>query len=140
MPLYADLAAMQARYEERDLVQLTDVANAGTVDEARIDQSLAKADALIKGYVASRHGDAAALAGHPLLSDIACDLAFADLWRSDPPEFVKLRRKEAVESLKAIAAGTIKLDNGVEEVAPRPGQILTSGPDRLFGRDNLGGY
>lgn len=140
MPLFADLAAMQARFEERELVQLTDVSQVGAIDAARIDQALAKADAIIKGYLAARHADAAGFAGHPLLSDAACDLAFADLWRSEQPEHVKQRRKEAIETLKAISGGTIKLDDGVEEAAPRPGQILTSGPDRTFSRDTLGGY
>lgn len=140
MPLYADLAAMQARFEERDLVQLTDVAGNGTIDEARVGQALAKADTLIRGYVASRYADAAALAGNPLLTEIACDLAFADLWRSEQPEIVKTRRKEAVQALNDIAGGKIKLDNGQDEAAPRPGQILTSGPERVFGRSTLSGY
>ena len=140
MPLFATLAAMQARFEERDLVQLTDVAGAGVVDAARIDQALVKADAIITGYVAARHADAAGLAGNPMLADVACDLAFADLWRSEQPEHVKQRRKEAVETLKAISAGSIKLDGGTEEAAPRPGQILTSGPERRLSRDSLAGY
>jgi len=140
MPIFADLSAMQARFEERDLIELTDVAGADVIDAARIDQALAKADAIIKGYIAVRHADSASFAGHPLLSDAACDLAFADLWRTEQPDHVKTRRKEAIETLKAISAGTMKLDGGMETAAPRPGQIYTSGPERKLGRDNLGGY
>ncbi len=140
MPLFADLAAMQARFEERDLVQLTDVSGVSAIDAARIDQALVKADAVITGYVAARHADAAGFAGNLLLSDIACDLAFADLWRTEQPEHVKQRRKEAVQQLKDIAAGAIKLDGGVEQAAPRPGQIYVSGPERQLGRDALVGF
>lgn len=140
MPVFADLAAMQARFEERDLIQLTDAQGVGVIDAARIDQALLRADAEIVGYVARRHADAAAFAGHPKLSDIACDLAFVDLWRSDPPEWVKERRKAAFQQLRDISSGVFVLDNGQEEAAPRPGQILTSGADRLLGRDRLVGF
>lgn len=141
MPLFADLSAMQERFEERDLIQLTDQSETGTIDSARVDKALDKADALIKGYVAARHADVPALAGHPILTEVACDIAFADLWRSDQPEFVKTRRKEAIATLEAIARGTVKLDDGTETARPRAdGSILISGPDRRFGRDSLGGY
>lgn len=140
MPLFADLAAMQARFEDRDLLQLSDDANNGAIDAARIDQALEAADALITSYIAARHKDVAALAGNAVLQDIACDIAFARLWRSNMPEWVKERRKDAIRSLADFAAGKIKLDGGEEEAAPRPGAIhVTSDPQR-FGRDKLGGY
>lgn len=140
MPLFADLAAMQERFEERDLIQLTDEAGMGAVDEAKVDRALVSADALITGYIAARHRDTASFAGNPILIDIACDYAFSLLWKSDPPEWVSDRRKMAIARLEKISAGTIKLDQGEEQAAPRPGQILTSGPERRFDRDTLGGY
>lgn len=140
MPLFADLAAMQERFEERDLVQLTDEAGVGTIDAARVDRALSSADALITGYVAARHRDTASLAGHPILTDVACDYAFSLLWKSDTPEWVLTRRKLAIATLEKISAGSVKLDQGEELAAPRPGQILTSGPERRFDRDSLDGY
>ena len=140
MPVFADLAAMRERFEERDLIQLTDEAGNNAIDAARIDRALAKADGLITGYVASRHNNVSALAGHVILADVACDLAFADLWRTEQPEHVKERRKAAIQTLKDIAAGTIKLDDGQETAPARPGQILTSGDQRHMGRSNLDGY
>ncbi len=140
MPVFADLAAMQARFEERDLIELTDAAQADVIDADRIDRALLKADALITGYVAARHADVASLAGNSILADVACDIAFADLWRSEQPDWVKARLKGAMAQLEAISKGTIKLDGGTEEAAPRPGQILTSGPERTFDRDGLRSY
>ncbi|MBD3728758.1 MAG: DUF1320 domain-containing protein [Sphingomonadales bacterium] len=140
MPLFADLAAMQARFEDRDLLQLTDDDNSGTIDAARIDAALDRSDALITSYLAARYRDTASLHGHALLTDIACDYAFALLWRSDPPEWVAQRRKDAVARLRDIAAGTIKLDQGEEANAARPGQILVSTDPPRFGRDKLAGY
>lgn len=140
MPVFADLAAMQARFEERDLLQLTDHDGSGTIDAARIDAVLGSADTLITSYVAARHADTAALAGHRLLADIACDYAFWLLWRSNPPEWVSERRKAAIRQLEQIAAGTIKLDQGEETAAPRPGQILTSTDPQRFGRKNMDAF
>ncbi len=140
MPLFADLAAMQARFEERDLIQLSDDDNSGGIDAARIDQCLVGADNLIKGYIAARHKNVESFAGNQLLADIACDYAFSQLWRSDPPDWVVTRRKDALKQLSDIAAGKIKLDDGQETADPRPGAIhVTSDPQR-FGRDNLKGY
>lgn len=140
MPLYADLAAMQARFDSRDLIELSDAAGTGALVPERIDQSLIVADNLIRGYVAARHKQVEALAGNPLLTDIACDLAFADLWRSDLPEWVKDKRKTALSKLADISAGKIKLDSGEEEAAPRPGAIHISSAPQRFGRDRLEGY
>lgn len=139
MPLFADLTAMQARFEEADLIQLTDEAHAGVIDAAKVDRALASADALITSYVANRHNDTAGFAGHPVLTDVACDYAFSLLWKSDPPEWVKDRRKLALATLDKISSGAVKLDAGEETAAARPGQILTSGPERKLG-GNLGGY
>lgn len=140
MPIFADLAAMQARFEARDLLQLTDHENTGDIIAERIEDKLTSADALITGYVARRHRNTAQFAGNMILRDIACDYAFYLLWRSDAPEWVIDRKKAALKQLEQIAAGTLMLDAGEETAAPRPGQILTSTADKQFGRDNLGGF
>lgn len=140
MSIFADLAAMQARYETRDLLQLSDHDNTGAIDGARIEDKLASADAMIIGYVARRHRDTAQLAGNAILRDIACDYAFYLLWRSDAPDWVIERKKSAIRQLEQIADGKLMLDQGEETAAPRPGQIITSTADKQFGRDNLGGF
>lgn len=140
MPLFADLTAMQARFEEADLIQLTDEAGAGVIDVAKIDQKLASADALITSYIAVRHKDTASFAGHPVLTDVACDYAFSLLWKSDPPKWVEDRRKLALSTLDKISNGSVKLDQGVETAAARPDQIITSGPERRLGSDSLRGF
>lgn len=140
MSIFADLAAMQARFEARDLLQLTDHENTGEIVAARIEDKLASADALITGYVARRHRNTGQFAGNAILRDIACDYAFYLLWRSDAPEWVIDRKKAALKQLEQIAAGTLMLDAGEETAAPRPGQILTSTAEKRFGRDNMGSF
>lgn len=140
MPIFATPADMRSSFEERDLIQLTDVDGMGAMDEARVERELASADAIIIGYVAARYKDAPALAGGTLLRDVACNLAFAALWKTDVPKWVDDRRRQAVETLTRIAAGTIKLDDGTEQSAPRPGAILTSGAPRGLTRESLREY
>ena len=140
MPLFASLTDMQARFEEAELIQLSDEAGAGVIDAARIDQKLASSDALITSYIAARHRDTASFAGHPLLTDVACDYAFSLLWKTDPPKWVEDRRKIAISTLKSISDGTIKLDQGEEQAAPRPDAIITSGSERKLGRDSMSGF
>ena len=72
MPVFADLAAMQARFEARDLLELSDQDGSGELDQARIDRALESADATILSHIAARHKDAAALAGNPVLTDAGC--------------------------------------------------------------------
>ena len=140
MSIFADLAAMQARFEARDLLQLTDDENTGAIVTTRIDAALTSADALITGYVARRHRNTALLAGNTILRDIACDYAFYLLWRSDAPEWVIERKKHALKQLEPTAAGTLMLHAGEETAAPRPGQILTNTAEKRFGRDNMDSF
>lgn len=140
MSIFADLAAMQARFEARDLLQLTDHENTGAIVPARIEDKLTSADALITGYVARRHRNTAQFAGNTILRDIACDYAFYLLWRSDAPDWVIDRKKAALKQLEQIASGTLMLDAGEETAAPRPGQILTNTAEKRFGRDNMDSF
>lgn len=138
MPRFAQLADMEARFDALDLEQLTD--GDGAYDAAKVTVALDQADAIVNGYVASRHGDTTALEGNALLTNIACDIAFHRLWKSTPPEHVEASRKEAIRQLTDISAGRIKLDDGAEQVPPRKDQVQFSGPGKVFGRDGGMGY
>jgi len=137
VPIFASLDDMKARFSDADLVELTDEAGLDVIDEARVDGALDRADAIITGYVASRHKDVPSLAGNALLKDIAYDLAFHDLHRNDPPDRVADRKKDAEARLQRIARGEIKLDQGTEEQPARPDAILSGGSGRRFSRDLL---
>ncbi len=140
MPIFASVADMQARFEERDLIQLTDADGAGVINEVKVEDALGSADALIIGYIAARYQDVPAFAGHAILKDAACDYAFSLLWKTDIPKWVEDRRKLAIETLTRISSGTIKLDQGSEQATARPDAILIGGTPRVFGRDTLGGF
>lgn len=135
--VYATLADMQASFEERDLVQLSDWAGAGAIDADRIERALKKAGNKIDGYVAAKYGDRTGLPVPPLLTELACDIAFYELHRSTPPDGVKDKHKAAIDTLRDIAAGKIKIDEGdITAVPARPGAIHIAGRKR-FTRDEL---
>lgn len=137
--MYATLADMLARFDEADLVQLTDQAGAGVIDEARVNTALTSASTLIDGYVAMKYRTSS-VPIPSLLVDVACDIARHRLFRDTPPDAVVAARKAAIDTLDKIQKGTIKLDAGEETLVARPGAIRVDRRDRLFGRDSMGGF
>ncbi len=140
MPIvYATLADMQATFQASDLVQLSDWDGTGDLDQARIERAIAKAGTKIDGYVAAKYGDRTGLPVPPMLTELACDIAFYNLHRAGVPDEVKDRHKAAIDTLRDIATGKIKFDEGVVTAAPaRPGAIHFKGRKR-FSRDELDG-
>jgi len=140
MPIiYATLADMQATFPERDLVQLSDWDGAGDLDQERIERAIAKAGTKIDGYVSAKYGDRTGLPVPDLLRELACDIAFFELYRSTPPEGVTKKHDAAIATLRDIAKGTVKIDVGVVDAVPaRPGAIHFKGRKR-FSRDELDG-
>jgi len=139
--VYATLADMQARFRADDLVQLSDWDDTGALDAARIATAINKAGTIIDGYVAAKYGDRSDLPVPPLLTEIACDIAYRQLHRAGVPDEVMKRHDAAIAMLRDIATGKIRIDAGdIGAVPARPGAILRRGADRQFGRDQLGNY
>lgn len=139
MPAYATLDDMLARFQESELVQLTDEAGAGTIDQDKVDQAIVAASGTIDAYLAGAYKLPLATV-HPTLVDLACDMARFRLCRGNPTEGVERAHTAAMKTLREIAAGTIKIDSGVEEHVERPGAVLIEGADRIFSRDRMKGF
>lgn len=139
MPAYAALSDLLERYEERELVQLTDDAGAGTIDQARVDRALTAATATIEGYLAGTYQLPLSRVPDNLI-DICCEIARFKLWRTTPPDNVEKGNSAALKTLEQIAKGLIKIDAGAREQPAREGAIVTEGGDRVFGRDRLKGF
>jgi phage gp36-like protein len=139
MPVYASLAALVARFREDELIQLTDDAGVGEVDQGRIDQALTSADGIIDAHLASAYQ--LPLARIPeVLVDIACDIARFRLYRDAPPELVDKNYRTALEGLTKIAKGLMKIDAGMIEQSARDGAVLVGDADAVFTRDRMQGY
>lgn len=135
--VYATLADMQARFRPEQLLQLSDWDGTGAIDQARIEQAIATAGTKIDGYVAAKYGDRSALPVPPLLTALACDIAFYELHRGTAPEGVEKKHKAAIDMLREIERGRMKIDEGdITAIPARPGAIHFAGT-RRFSRDDL---
>ncbi len=137
MAEFATIADMQARYAAADLEQLTD--GDGGINEARLETKLVSASNTVRGYVAA-HYDSRFAVLPPLLVDLACTIALYQLYQHGRPDQVKEDYDNAMRSLRDIAAGKLKLDEGAEPAEPRGGAILTGGEGRKFSRSSMEGY
>lgn len=106
--MYANRLAMIDRYSEGELIQLTDRARLGVIDDAVLDQALLDADAEIDGYLAVRYTLPLA-STPPVLLRIACDVARYRLYDDAATEEVRNRYTDAVKWLAAIARGLVSL-------------------------------
>lgn len=124
------------RFGQEELIQLTDRANAGSIDAAVLDRAIADAGAEINGHLAGRYQ--LPLATVPEIIALYCgDIARYRLYDDHAPEEVRNRYKDAVDFLKLVAKGTVRL--GADEPAPTGGaQIETGG--RVFDRANSNGF
>jgi phage gp36-like protein len=141
MPAYAALSDLLERFEERELVQLTDEEATGAVDQGRIDRALTAATATIDGYLASLYQLPLARVPDNIV-ELCCDVTRFKLWqrKGSPPDAVEKANTSAIRTLEQIAKGLIKIDAGEREQPARDGAIVTEGNDRVFGRDRLKGY
>jgi phage gp36-like protein len=139
MTQYATIADMRARIDDHILIQLTDTAQLGVIDEGALQRAINQAANTVQGYVAAYYAPVDANEAVPdLLIDLTCDIAYVRLYRgSNPPEHVEKKHKDAVAMLRDIAKGLIKIDQGAEVLPERDGMILTSGDPRLFTRTTM---
>lgn len=138
--MYATPDDMRARYGDLRLAEIC--GHDGWNDQvvARLNLALADATALADGYVAKYHGaPAAGRAVPPLLIRLVCEIAFADL-RAQPNDEDKARRAAAIDTLKDVAKGLVKLDEGQMDLPARPGALIVPDAPRTFSRQTLDGF
>ncbi len=148
--IYAAVADMEARYPNRDLVQLTnDDTTQITVDAAVIAQALADASAEIDGYLAARF--ALPLADPPaVLNRVACDIAMYRLQALRPlHDIIEARDRylDAIKMLEKVADGKLTLGLSADNLEPpaASGETVLQGPQdatqaKVFTRDRLRGF
>lgn len=136
----ADLVAYLPRGEQ-ELVQLTDLAGTGEIDQAKVQRVLDKGTTLIDSHVGVRY-DLPLPTVPPLLVELNCDLSRYQLYGDIAPDEVATRNKIAMDMLLKIARGEASLN--LPPPAQQPGlvvggEILISGPGRLFSRSRMRG-
>ncbi len=135
---YCALSDILEQLAEAELIQLTDDANTGDVDQSAVDQAIVDADGEIDGYLGARY-DVPLNPIPAIIAKIAVDIALFNLYsrRLGPPEHRESRYKNGVRFLEQVAAGKISL--GALDPDPVPAgqapQIEAQG--RIFSRKSL---
>lgn len=137
---YASQADMEARFGERELINLTDRTGQGAVDVSVLERALADASAEIDGFLAARYE--LPLSSTPVvLVRICADLARYYLHDDHAPDQVVERRKAAVATLRSLSRGEVSL--GMSDTGDTPatsdGAEMVSG-GRIWDRNDSRGY
>jgi len=137
---YATQQDLVDRYGERELLELTDKGNLGTVDDTAVTRALDDAADLIEAALAGRY--VLPLNSVPrLLTSLACTIARHNLFAEGPPEHVRKAFEDARKTLADIAAGRAVLQvEGIAPAAAGGGAVLVDAPERRFSDDTLGDY
>lgn len=139
---YTTLADLSARFGDRMLVALTDRGGmaSGAIDVTVVDRAIADADAVIDGYLGNRY--AVPVSPVPaILGDIAGALVIWKLHVGAPDPKVEADYKEALRSLRDIAAGVLVLAvAGVAAAEQNATGVQVTDRERPFTADNLKGF
>lgn len=132
---YCTAQDMIDRFGEDEVIQLTDRARQGIIDDGVLDRALSDARAEIDGYLAVRYPVPLA-AVPPVLVRVSADITRYYLFDKAATDQVEARYKAAVGLLRDISAGRVTL--GLPEaVAPQTSNTVTmESGDLVFSRIN----
>lgn len=133
--MYCTRADLITRFGEAEIVQLSDRAHSGAIDDAVVSQAIADAAAEIDGYLAGRY-PLPLTDIPPLLNLYACDIARYRLFEDGAYEQVVERYNTALRYLRDVASGKVQLLPAGPDDAPEHEVVMTSRPP-IFGG---GGY
>jgi phage gp36-like protein len=139
---YSTLTDIVKLIPEEALIQLTDDEGLGVVNQSRIDEAIAQADAEIDSYCGSRY--TVPMSPVPdIAKKISVDIAIYNLYSrrlEQIPETRAERYKNAIRQLEGISKGIISIG---EETAPTEAggpEANKTADDRTFTKDNMEGF
>ena len=136
---YATRTDMEARFGTEEVGNLID--DADGVAMARGEAALADAAAVIDSYIGTAWSlPLASDVTWPLLRNIACDLARAELYDDSPNEEPEKAMKRAIRTLERLRDGEVNLVDARGRVAKRLNVAATTGSDRVFDDDAFEGF
>lgn len=139
---YASLADLIERAGSDEIRQVADRDDDGTPDPDVIEAALVHADNTVNGYVATTYR--VPLASVPdLVRTWAVSIARYFLHREGAPDYVVRDYKDAIASLKDVAAARITLPIATDEPALQPstgGTVSVVGPEPVFSAEKLEGW
>jgi phage gp36-like protein len=139
---YCTLQSLTDRFGEARLIGLTDRGEeaSGEIDETVVERAISDAEAAIDGFLKVRY--ALPLADVPAaVTDLALKIAYYNLHLDAVSEKVNADYQEAMKTLRAIAAGTFRLDvAGIEPAGSGSSGVRTNDRQRDMTPDNMKGF
>jgi len=137
---YCTLDDIKKLIPEQVIIQLTDDENLGTVNQARVDEAIAQADAEIDSYCGGKYSVPFSSPVPDIIKKISVDIAIYNLYSRKVEEIPQTRTeryRNAIRQLEGIAKGTISIGEDPEPAIPSQGGSEVSTNDRVFTRDKL---
>ncbi len=140
---YITLQGLIDRYGETELVQLTDAIGTGQVDTAKVDRTIADADAEIDSYLVGL-GILPISAASPArlpLQRIGGVMVRYYLYKDAPPDLVKDQYADAIRFLKDVSRGIAHLGPAESGAAtPETAAPSWSTTDSVFNSNAMRGF
>lgn len=141
---YSSLDDIKKLLPEETLIQLTDDEGLGVVNQTRVDEAIAQADAEIDSYCGGRY-TVPFSAVPDIAKKMSVDIAIYNLYSrrvEQMPEVRAERYKNAIRQLEGISKGTISLGIDPAPTASTDGRAETNTEtdERIFSRDKLEGF
>jgi len=141
---YSTLTDIKKLIPEEAVIQLTDDEDAGLVNQARVDEAIAQADAEINSYCAANY-TVPFTTVPAVIKKISVDIAIYNLYSrrvEQIPETRAERYKNAIRQLEGISKGAITLGIDPAPEAVSEGGIKTNKTedDRTFTKDSMEGF
>lgn len=142
---YSVLNDLKKMIPEESLIQLTDDEGYGTVNQTRIDEAIAQADAEIDSYCGGKYSIPFAAPVPDIVKKISVDIAIYNLYSRRVeviPDVRTDRYKNAIRQLEGISKGIISIGEDPAPAAPTTGGVKTNKTDndRTFTKTKLEGF
>lgn len=136
---YITSAILEERVTSAKLASLCIVT--GDSKTALIGSIIARAEALVDSYAATRH--ATPLPGGELVREWTLRIAEYELYKRGPgegvPEKIRDSYKDAISQLKSLSAGEIEVPSSAP-ASPSGASFAISSRDELFDSSSMGGF
>lgn len=137
---YATQLDLENAFGAAEILHLADRDGDGVAEAAVLNAILARADALIDGYLAGRYAVPVAAPVPMTLVATAGDLARYWLYDDAAPERIREAYEDAIAWLRDVAAGRIGLNLPATGANPLPGSPLGNAESRQFTRETTRGF
>ena len=140
---YSTIDDIRKLLPEQELIALTDDESLGTVEQGRVTEAIAQADAEIDSYCAVRYS-VPVTPVPAMLRKLSVDIAVYSLYSrtvQSAPEVRAERYRAAVRQLEGISKGTLTLGvQEAEESASTGAETNKTTDAALFRRDRMEGF